>query len=547
MLSAAAQHVLILSIDGTHEADLTDPQLQADLTNINALRSGGVTYTNASTTSPSDSFPATTSIFTGANPGTTGVFYDDSYSRTLLPSVDQGGGTTPGTPTNNDDAIDINGTLLDGGGNSDATSIDPNELPISSTTGQPVYPNQQLQVNTIYDVAAQAGLYTALIEKRPSYQILNGNNANAIDDFYAPEIAATAALYDPSTGQTVDADALLASNPTVNVSKYTLVDASTDPLGANDPNLVDAVNGNTLLTEAFDNMRTQALINEINGQASHASPTITDPKVPNLFSMNFQAITTAEESVGGGIAKLPNGKEGAPSAMLQAAFENTDTDIGEITAALKNAGLWSSTRLFLTSKQGQNPRVGTGSLIADSTMLNVLSSANINVATEIPDDVSLIYLADQTQTSAAVKALTHFKSTGTFDVYLNGVKKTEPASKVIDKILSGNSLKAAKLGSPATDSTTPDIIVTLKPGIIIAGDPTTQSTNADHGGFTTDDTKVPLIVSGGAMELTKAKTVGQAVQLQQIAVSALDSLGLDPDELTGAVADHTKALPGLGS
>ena len=75
-----AQHVLLLSVDGLHQADVTDPNLAPDLTNILKLQQGGVSYTNASTTSPSDSFPGTLSYLSGAGPGTTGVFYDDSYS-----------------------------------------------------------------------------------------------------------------------------------------------------------------------------------------------------------------------------------------------------------------------------------------------------------------------------------------------------------------------------------------------------------------------------------------------------------------------------------
>ena len=78
------QHVLILSVDGLHQADVTDPNLAPDLTNILKLQQGGVAYTNASTTKPSDSFPGTLSYLTGAGPATTGVFYDDSYSRTLF-------------------------------------------------------------------------------------------------------------------------------------------------------------------------------------------------------------------------------------------------------------------------------------------------------------------------------------------------------------------------------------------------------------------------------------------------------------------------------
>src|SRR5262249_41899765 len=151
----------------------------------------------------------------------------------------------------------------------DATSIDPAKLPVNSQ-GQPVYPNQLLKVNTIFGVAHDAGLYTAFSDKHPSYQIANGTDPGAIDDFYAPEANASAALFDPATNTTVSADALLAADPFTDVSKYTLVDASTDPLGAADPNL-ETITHNVLLTERYDDLKVQAILREINGQASHPS------------------------------------------------------------------------------------------------------------------------------------------------------------------------------------------------------------------------------------------------------------------------------------
>jgi hypothetical protein len=146
------QHVLLLSVDGLHNADISDPALKADLINILNAAKSGVTYTNASTTSPSDSFPGTLSYLTGAFPGTTGVFYDDSYSRTLLaPGSDSS--AKPGTEVALFENLDKNQNLISGGGNFDASSINPNNLPIDPTTNQVVYPNQFLQVNTIFDVA----------------------------------------------------------------------------------------------------------------------------------------------------------------------------------------------------------------------------------------------------------------------------------------------------------------------------------------------------------------------------------------------------------
>ena len=71
------------------------------------LLKGGVQYTNANTSYPSDSFPGTAGIITGASPKTHGFWYDVSYSRELYPpgSACQG---KPGTDINYDESVDMN-------------------------------------------------------------------------------------------------------------------------------------------------------------------------------------------------------------------------------------------------------------------------------------------------------------------------------------------------------------------------------------------------------------------------------------------------------
>src|SRR5262249_35830090 len=199
--TAAFQHVLILSVDGLHQADIADPALQAVLPNIQALEASGVTYANASTTSPSDSFPGTLSYLTGAKPGTTGVFYDDSYSRTLFaPGTANPATATPGTEVVFDESIDKDQTLLNGGGDFTPNSIDVSKLPVDSK-GNPVFPHQFVNVNTIFNVAHDAGLHTAFSDKHPgAYDIANGHSGGGVDDFYSPAINARVALIAPMTG-----------------------------------------------------------------------------------------------------------------------------------------------------------------------------------------------------------------------------------------------------------------------------------------------------------------------------------------------------------
>jgi hypothetical protein len=346
--------------------------------------------------------------------------------------------------------------------------------------------------------------------------------------------------------------AFLNAGAFTDLSQYTLVDASTDPQGANDPNLINDTTTNVLLTEKYDDLKVNAILKEIQGKKSHDFTSKVDPEIPAIFGMNFQAVSVAQKDAHGGINLLPNGQEGAPSAILEGAMMHTDASVGKIVAALKAAGIWDSTDLYLTAKHGQDPRVGLAGLMSDSTLPNLLNKAGDTVAQATQDDVSLIWLQNQAQTFDAVATLQALKANGTIDVYFQGVKQTLPASDVIDKIIADTSNADASpqsydLGNPATDSTTPDIVVTLKPGYIWVGNVNNQHKRAEHGGFSDDDTHVALIVSGGAIDKNLRGTKQtEHVDTTQIAVSVLEQLGLDPSKLTGAVTDGTTALPGLG-
>jgi acid phosphatase len=650
-------HVLLLSVDGLHQADVADPILQSSTTpsgapvlqNILGLQQQGVTYDNASTTSPSDSFPGELSMLTGAHPGTTGVFYDDSYDRKLLPPAIVGS-TVPGTETMYAENLDYNLNNMsgtDGTNGFDASAIDPTQLPLSgivsvggeqqkgivlgsqtiyqlnnspilndgtatgsifgskgallatftipqtapdpnlpnsandivrlsfvtggsnftsgtlnlangvlvlnwSSTPPPaktnvrisynygvtVSPHQFLKVNTIFNVAQDAGLLTAYSDKHPAYDIASGPNGQGVDDFYAPEINSFAALEDLSTGHTVDANALRDANPFVDLSNYKLVYGPTDPDGPNDPNLGD-ITKNSLLTEKYDDLKVQAILNEINGLTSRGDP---GAGVPALFGMNFQAVSVAQKYSKGGI-DIVNGQE-VPSNIFLAALQHTDASIGAIENALKAQGLWASTMLVLTAKHGQDPRIGSGIKMADNQIPNVIG-ANLAQATQ--DDVSLLWLKDQSQTQQAVDALTNFQATGFVtgnDANNNPVRL--PASQVIDKILSGSALAQYKLGDPSQNSRTPDIIVTLKPGFIWVGNPKNKFKRAEHGGFSEDDTHVALIVSSGGLNReVQGGVVDQPVETTQIAVTALHALRLKGGQLKGAAIEKTKELPGL--
>jgi hypothetical protein len=93
------QHVLLLSVDGFHAVDLEVCLAAGTCPNLSKLTNHGITYTNASTTKPSDSFPGMLAQVTGGTSKSTGVFYDDSYDRTLF-APGSNCKTGPGTETN---------------------------------------------------------------------------------------------------------------------------------------------------------------------------------------------------------------------------------------------------------------------------------------------------------------------------------------------------------------------------------------------------------------------------------------------------------------
>src|SRR6185436_8080912 len=65
------KNVAVFSIDGLHNSDI-DIWLKKGSSNISMMLEHGYRYTNAYTPFPSDSFPGTLALFTGASPITTG-------------------------------------------------------------------------------------------------------------------------------------------------------------------------------------------------------------------------------------------------------------------------------------------------------------------------------------------------------------------------------------------------------------------------------------------------------------------------------------------
>src|SRR5216683_844674 len=62
------KHVLLISVDGMHALDLTNYVASHPHSTLAQLSAHGKTYTNASSSQPSDSFPGLASLVTGGSP-----------------------------------------------------------------------------------------------------------------------------------------------------------------------------------------------------------------------------------------------------------------------------------------------------------------------------------------------------------------------------------------------------------------------------------------------------------------------------------------------
>lgn len=234
--TAKADRVLLISIAGMHDFDLTRFIAAHPDSALARLSKRGATYTRATTPAPSDSFPGMIALVTGALPKQTGVFYDDTWDRALSPAGSDCAKHGAAAPFDAD--VDLDGDKLD-------TTIDEAKLPRDPARGcKPVWPHQYLRVNTIFEVIKAAGGRTAWADKHPSYEILRGASGKGIDDLYTPEINA----------------------------------------GKADTTVEKAIPN--------DELRVAAVLNQIAGKDSSGAAAA----VPVLFGMNFEAFSVAQKN-----------------------------------------------------------------------------------------------------------------------------------------------------------------------------------------------------------------------------------------------------------
>ncbi len=532
------RHVLLISVDGMHAVDFRNCATgvagvnngQPYCPNLAALGEHGVNYVAAQTSKPSDSFPGMTSIVTGGTPKSTGVYYDVAYDRSLdAPRIMTGNGVagarcTPyaaptGTTTEYEEGIDIDQTKLNGGargvGLTDGgiSSINPNRLPQNPAAGcAPVYPWDFVRTNTIFGVVHQSGGYTAWSDKHPSYSSVQGPGGGTLDDFYAPEINSNViALPGVKTPEGFSCAAVA------------------------DPTQTGSWTDSFQNIKCYDTLKVDATLKQIEGRTH----TGAEAKVPNLFGMNFQAVSVGQKLIEAGVgAGGYKDAAGTPQPTLLSEIEFVDASIGEMVTALKNSGNFENTMIVVTSKHGQSPidpkryqptpgHSGTNGTTPATLLANLLplSESPLNPtgigATE--DDVSLLWLKDAANTTEAVDTLEkNGKEIGLGQIFYGPTV----------------ALNYNKPGLPPYgDPRTPDIIVTPNVGVTYTG---SKKKLAEHGGFSHDDTNVVMLFANPNFT---AKTVSAAAETAQVAPTILKVLGLNPQSLESVRMEGTAVLP----
>ena len=497
-------HVLLVSIDGLHALDVARFLESHPHSALATLADHGVTYSSARIPSNSDSFPGLLALVTGGSPISHGVFYDVSYDRKLFDPTNTSCSGQPGNTVVFDESIDLYDSA-----NVSQNVIDPSKLPRGlNEHGQcvPVYPHDFVKTNTLFEIVRAAGGQTAWADKHPAYDLVNGPSGKGVADLYTPEIT--------------------------NVGGF---DATVS----------------VVCTVKNDQKKVAAVLNQIHGRNHDGT---ASPGIPTVFGMNFQAVSVGQkltkDNFDGSCAEdtdphlngQPGGYKdgsGTPTDVLAYGLEKTDEALQSMIDALKNQGIYDSTLFIVSAKHGQSPinpsKVNKPGHFAD--LVAGLPGASSDPAAQaiagaaacttgacgfvMDDDVALIWLGDQSQTTAVAS-------------YLNANAK----ALFIDEVLAGKELQL-RFNNPAKDNRTPDIIVQPTYGTIYT---TSKKKIAEHGGMSFGDTNVGLIVSRPQMRRRILKT---PVLTSQVAPTILHALGLDPEALKAVQVEQTPVLPGF--
>jgi hypothetical protein len=494
------KHVLLISVDGLHALDVANYVAAHPNSALASLSNHGVTFSNARTPANSDSFPGLLALVTGGSPISHGLFYDVSYDRTIFDPKNTTCSGGAGNTMVFDESTDKYTPAIVSLNVLDPTTL-PNHIDANGKCVR-LFPHNAMRSNTIFEVVRASGGVTAWADKHPAYDLVNGPSGQGVQDLFTPEI---------TNNNGFDA--------TVSV----------------------------VCTVANDQLKVNAILNEIHGRHHDGTPGLG---VPEVFGMNFQAVSvgqklsndnsdgscTADTQFTGQPGGYVDGA-GTPTAVLAYGLQKTDDALANFIAALKAQGIYDSTLIIISAKHGQSPinpvKVNKPGHFAD--LVAALPDAGSSPAAAViasaaacssgacgfvmDDDIALIWLPDQSKTSEVA-------------AYLNA----NANALFIDEVLAGEELKA-RFNSPLFDSRTPDIIVQPVYGTIYT---TSTKKNAEHGGMSFGDTNVGLIVSNPSLG---TRTVKTPVVTSQVAVTLLEALGIDGSQLDAVRKEQTPVLP----
>jgi hypothetical protein len=514
----AAEHVLLLSVDGLHQSDVDLYVHSHPGSALARLTGAGVRFTRARTPVPSDSFPGLTALVTGGNPASTGIYYDDSYNRALLPAgTTSCAGATPGAEVTYFEALDRNPLALDAGEGLGSLPdsilgmtgdprlvIDPAQLPVDPATCAPLYPHSYLRVNTIFEVARAAGLRTAWSDKHPAYDLVNGPSGTGVQDLFTPEINSDA----PTPGAPGD---------------WTSDNA---------------------LTQRYDAYKVQALVNEIDGYDHSGTVKVGTPAI---FGMNFQTVSTAEKlPTSGGLSGGYEADGITPGPLLRRALDFIDAQVGVLQAAIHARHLEHTTTIVLTAKHGQSPDTPSAlTRIPDGPIIDALNGAwqaahpaatTPLVAFAIDDDAMLMWLSDRSPAAARFAKQFLLAHAGMGNDIAGDPKPY--TSSGLARVFAGRGA-ARYFGAAPGDERVPDLFGMTQYGVVYTGK---QGKIAEHGGAAPQDRAVPLVVSGEAVG-GDGEIAREPVETTQVAPTILQLLGIRPDALQAVQIEHTRPLP----
>src|SRR5262249_14829497 len=145
-----------------------------------------------------------------------------------------------------------------------------------------IYPHNRILVNTVFEVAREAGLQTAYVDKHPAYEIMNGPSGKGLSAGYFPEI--------------------------------------------------NGVDNTVNATISYDELHVQAWLNFIDGiTPANSSGSLNPPSMPSLMGGNFQAVSVAQKTAG-------YNTDSSLSPAILRALDYVDGALGRVKQKLQNKG-----------------------------------------------------------------------------------------------------------------------------------------------------------------------------------------------------------------